>query len=332
MGALPFITAAKLSESRTEKAAEVLAGAESPLVIAGASGADVETVPLLVDLAAYLKSAVLASDQPTIAGVYVVGHSNGGMMANRVWCEDPTTFDAYVSLAGPAAQVLASCVPDDVRPYFGLLGEVDTVLCAGANASSIDVSLADSAQCTEGDTNNGVWSNWDDQTYPLWRINDQYAGEPEDSDPSFPGEIPAAGTRVEPTCNGNVEEKAFTNPCVVNEIVQQRWRVQQLCPGAGSVINVNSYVVVGGNKVWAACPDAQGHSRLKLEVVPNANHPISDGTFFCKRDSSQSSPADYCSLQVASGAVAQHPNDPETALMDEVMAFINTVPPFAPAP
>jgi acetolactate synthase-1/2/3 large subunit len=34
-----------------EKAADLLAGAESPLIIAGASGADVDTVPLLVELA-----------------------------------------------------------------------------------------------------------------------------------------------------------------------------------------------------------------------------------------------------------------------------------------
>lgn len=65
-----------------------------------------------------------------ISKVYLLGHSNGGMMANRMWCESPTTFDGYVAIAGPASSHYLStpCTPNVVKPYYGIVGAEDAVL------------------------------------------------------------------------------------------------------------------------------------------------------------------------------------------------------------
>lgn len=63
--------------------------------------------------------------------VFLMGHSNGGMMANRIWCESPETFDGYISVSGPASaayRAQVSCRPSRVQPYFGLVGDSDPVL------------------------------------------------------------------------------------------------------------------------------------------------------------------------------------------------------------
>lgn len=68
-----------------------------------------------------------------IPKVALVGHSMGGVMANRMWCESPSTFDAYVSLAGAASSTFnepdTPCAPGDAaRPYMGIIGDSDNVL------------------------------------------------------------------------------------------------------------------------------------------------------------------------------------------------------------
>lgn len=102
------------------------------------------------DDVAFLQSLVAAiaanTAFPNIDKFYIVGHSNGGMMANRMWCESPSTFDAYVSFAGPASVHLdpAStpsatehpCAPSVVQPYLGILGDSDTVLQTTGNMAS----------------------------------------------------------------------------------------------------------------------------------------------------------------------------------------------------
>ena len=40
--------------------------------------------------------------------VSLIGHSNGGMMTNRMWCESPDTFDAFIALSGPASCAFSS--------------------------------------------------------------------------------------------------------------------------------------------------------------------------------------------------------------------------------
>jgi poly(3-hydroxybutyrate) depolymerase len=47
-------------------------------------------------------AAKIRSDQG-IASIASMGHSMGGVMTDRTWCESSATFDAYVSLAGPAS-------------------------------------------------------------------------------------------------------------------------------------------------------------------------------------------------------------------------------------
>lgn len=80
---------------------------------------------------------------PAIARIYLVGHSNGGMMANRVWCESPATFDGYGALAGPpsihldpdsaASATNHPCSPASVKPYIGVVGDSDQVLRSTGN-------------------------------------------------------------------------------------------------------------------------------------------------------------------------------------------------------
>lgn len=66
-----------------------------------------------------------------IANITLMGHSMGGVMTNRMWCESADTFDAYVSLAGPASsefnKVATPCAPGAAaKPYMGIIGDSDT--------------------------------------------------------------------------------------------------------------------------------------------------------------------------------------------------------------
>ena len=69
-----------------------------------------------------------------IADVSVMGHSMGGVMTNRMWCESPQTFDAYVSLAGPASasfnNAATPCQPGSAaaKPYMGVIGDSDEIM------------------------------------------------------------------------------------------------------------------------------------------------------------------------------------------------------------
>lgn len=106
----------------------------------------VDDVAFLDDLAAALRAGKLDARIPALAHVHLAGHSNGGMMANRMWCERPTTFDAYGSLAGPSSVQLARgrsnadplfgahpCAPAIAKPYLGIVGDADTIIqTAGA--------------------------------------------------------------------------------------------------------------------------------------------------------------------------------------------------------
>jgi poly(3-hydroxybutyrate) depolymerase len=90
-----------------------------------------DDVAFLQALAGYIKSQYGLSD------IYLAGHSNGGMMANRMWCESPDTFKAYISLAGPASSDYLSpatpCEPTSTKPYYGIVGGQDDVLQVTGN-------------------------------------------------------------------------------------------------------------------------------------------------------------------------------------------------------
>lgn len=73
--------------------------------------------------------------------VAIAGHSNGGMMTNRVWCEDPSIFDAYISFAGPMAYYYVShpeeCPLQVIKPYMGMIGGNDTIIQTQDNWNDI---------------------------------------------------------------------------------------------------------------------------------------------------------------------------------------------------
>ncbi|HEX7673611.1 MAG TPA: hypothetical protein VF412_05540 [Bdellovibrio sp.] len=90
-------------------------------------------VSFLQDLVVSIKSD---SSLGNITKVYVVGHSNGGMMVNRMWCESPSTFDGYVSFAGPPAPTLSGCAPSSIKPYMIVVGDTDQVLQTSGNMAA----------------------------------------------------------------------------------------------------------------------------------------------------------------------------------------------------
>ncbi|MGE5085364.1 MAG: alpha/beta hydrolase family esterase [Bacillota bacterium] len=103
-----------------------------------------DDVAFLQALVASLKAD---STLPPINKIYLVGHSNGGMMANRMWCQSPTTFDGYGSLAGPPSSHFAlvggdqACTPSTVQPYIGIVGDSDRVLRSLGNMSAASWSI-----------------------------------------------------------------------------------------------------------------------------------------------------------------------------------------------
>lgn len=98
------------------------------------------------DDVAFLRALVAAikanSSFSKVSKIFLAGHSNGGMMANRMWCESPATFDGYGSLAGPPSSHLSvsagsnPCAPTIVKPYIGIVGNSDTVLQTTGNMNA----------------------------------------------------------------------------------------------------------------------------------------------------------------------------------------------------
>lgn len=61
--------------------------------------------------------------------VYLMGHSMGGVMVNRLWCESSTSFDGFGSSAGPMSPTLwNSCRPSVAKPYLHVTGLNDRIL------------------------------------------------------------------------------------------------------------------------------------------------------------------------------------------------------------
>ncbi|MFZ2987987.1 alpha/beta fold hydrolase [Ideonella sp.] len=86
-----------------------------------------DDVAFLVGLAAKLRADYSLND------ITLMGHSMGGAMTNRMWCESPATFNAYVALAGPASSDFLAptgtpCTPTTVRPYMGIIGDSDAIM------------------------------------------------------------------------------------------------------------------------------------------------------------------------------------------------------------
>lgn len=99
----------------------------------------VDDLAFVKALAASIRAGTLDVALPALSKVAVSGHSNGGIMANRIWCEAPTSFDAFISFAGPASVHLTAgadhaCAPSVTKPYLGVVGDQDTVLQTGGNS------------------------------------------------------------------------------------------------------------------------------------------------------------------------------------------------------
>ena len=120
------------------------------------------------------------STQYDVSTFYIVGHSMGGVMVNRIWCEVPDLFEAYISIAGPASEHFltpeTSCSPIQVKPYLGIVGTDDNVL-----------------------------QNDDDWEAQTWTINPLIGSGPAFVDPILIGERYFLPTRVTQRCGETVE-------------------------------------------------------------------------------------------------------------------------------
>ncbi len=68
-------------------------------------------------------------EQQVFKSIYLMGHSMGGVMTNRIWCEEPELFDGYASSAGPmSVNLRSSCQPSLIKPYLHATGLNDRIL------------------------------------------------------------------------------------------------------------------------------------------------------------------------------------------------------------
>jgi poly(3-hydroxybutyrate) depolymerase len=86
-----------------------------------------DDVAFLKALSSHLKLAYAATE------VSLAGHSSGGVMTARVWCEATGSYKAYVSMAGPMASPSSpgpgpTCTPLASAPYYIIVGGKDTTL------------------------------------------------------------------------------------------------------------------------------------------------------------------------------------------------------------
>jgi predicted esterase len=94
-------------------------------------------------------AGVLRDEWPT-ASLVLAGHSNGGMMTHRVWCEAGEAYDEYVSVAGPPSVRFDPADPErgalpctGSRPYRAIVGNADHVLATEGNMLAATWSIAD---------------------------------------------------------------------------------------------------------------------------------------------------------------------------------------------
>lgn len=98
-----------------------------------------DDVSFLRALQAALRAGGIDPTLSAFERVYVAGHSNGGMMANRLWCEASASFDGFAAFAGPASVTLhpltggAPCKPSDPKPYLGIIGGKDDTIQTTGN-------------------------------------------------------------------------------------------------------------------------------------------------------------------------------------------------------
>ena len=94
----------------------------------GSTSSSRNDVSYLSAVAQHLRSTL------RIEHVILAGHGMGGTMVNRVWCEAPASYSAFMSFAGPASSRYltdpTACPvggPSAAR-YWGIVGDTDPVL------------------------------------------------------------------------------------------------------------------------------------------------------------------------------------------------------------
>ena len=141
-----------------------------------------------LDDMAFIRDLVgFISARYNISRFYIVGHSTGGMMVNRIWCEAPDLFDGYIAIAGPPAQLFLDpkrCSPNaEAKPYLGIVRSDDWVL--------------------------GVPDNWEAPTWTIKQVLMQLPIKPAPEaflDPVVIGERSFLQTRVTKICEEVVGE------------------------------------------------------------------------------------------------------------------------------
>lgn len=96
-----------------------------------------------------------------LSQVTLAGHSSGGTMTARMWCEWSGAFDAYYSVAGPMPAATDehfewNCVPQAPAPYAMVVGDQDSVL----PLFSADVVAPTPEQTAAGLVNPTLLAEW----------------------------------------------------------------------------------------------------------------------------------------------------------------------------
>lgn len=120
-----------------------------------------DDVAFLAALSAHARSAWGARS------VALSGHSSGGTMTARMWCEGTPAFDAFFSIAGPMPSADypsygPTCMPLAPRPYAVVIGDRDSKL----GVFAVGVTEPSPEQAAAGLTDTILVSEW-------WRHGDR---------------------------------------------------------------------------------------------------------------------------------------------------------------
>jgi poly(3-hydroxybutyrate) depolymerase len=95
-----------------------------------------------VDDVAFLRDLVRhIAHRYGVSRFYLAGHSNGGMMAGRVFYELPALFEGYVMISGPPSARYLGLAGPMPRPVLCVVGDADAVLQNGGAVSTAVVML-----------------------------------------------------------------------------------------------------------------------------------------------------------------------------------------------
>jgi len=100
-----------------------------------------------VDDSGYLSRLISqVSSSYAVSQVDVVGHSNGGYMANRLACDHPEQVSAIASLAGPLPADTSLCKPGKPVKVLHIAGDADETVPYGGNAATRTASAQDTVK------------------------------------------------------------------------------------------------------------------------------------------------------------------------------------------